>query len=53
MAAVHQSGKAGFVAKFAAFLCFAIAVGLMIASLATSSPARAISAPGQSAAQMR
>jgi hypothetical protein len=53
MTAVHPSGRAGFAVKVAAFLCFAIAVGLMIASLATSSPARANSASGQSAAPMR
>jgi hypothetical protein len=37
----HPDGKAGVVAKAAALLCFAIAAGLMIASLMTSQPAKA------------
>lgn len=41
MPAAHPNGKAGSAAKIAAFLCFAIAAGLMIASLVITEPAKA------------
>jgi hypothetical protein len=39
--AAHPNGRTGLVAKLAAGLCFAIAVGLLIASLLYPQPARA------------
>jgi hypothetical protein len=39
--AAHPNGRSSLTAKVAAGLCFAIAAGLMIASLMYPSPARA------------